>query len=529
MMDRLKARPEEKGSSRIVTREVIDGQSVEVVRRRKRRTHQPKKEKEKRLTRMKRLALFVGLPIVLLVVALVVTTLFRYQSESFRAALSDRVSEMLGFRTEIRRLQVKGVIAATTNILVTGEEGGLLKEAEFGTIKGNFATSSFFSSNWILNNLEIQSGNFLLHAPKGSATAFSPPSHQPEMLMAGLGLSPKPKGIELGLFRITSCDVTWDPEEEEESVPQLIIDSALVSTSNFGPDALLSVRGGQLLLPGWPAMDIEKGEVAMNPGGAEIRAMSLNRKNFGDSQGSARMSGRIGLEAASPSAVTVELKSMELRGLVPEFWISHVRGAVSANLEFRSALGEPGSLQAEGDFSVANAVIGALSSLKQLATYAGEARLTRLEFDTLSGHYRKTALGVEVTELKGEMIGFFRVRGGYAITSKGAISGTLEIGLPEALFNRRTNGKPAFFGPAEDGYCWATTNLKGRNNEPEDDLNPRFEQEAAQRKLRTGEVQLRPATGPPSPLPTANGPAAPAAAAEREKLLEDTFDSLIGE
>jgi len=183
-------------------------------------------------------------------------------------------------------------------------------------------------------------------------------------------------------------------------------------------------------------------------------------------------------------------------------------------------------------------VLGDLSSLKLLASYADEARLTRLEFDTLSGHYRKTPLGVEVTKLEGEVIGLFRVRGNFAISAEGRMSGELEVGLPEALLNRRTEGKPDFFGLAEDGFCWVTTTIEGRNNEPVDDLNPRFEKEAAAMKMRSGNLRLNPDDpAPPVPNPTAPAPEAvrplmpgdPSVSTDREKALEDTFDSLLGE
>ena len=90
MMERLKTRPS-RSNSRVIGVEVVDNQTVEVRKKRKRRSHQPKKAKERRAVLLRKSLLFCLVPLVLFSIAYYFLSKMKYESDSFREKLSDAI------------------------------------------------------------------------------------------------------------------------------------------------------------------------------------------------------------------------------------------------------------------------------------------------------------------------------------------------------------------------------------------------------------------------------------------------------
>ncbi len=527
MMERLKSRPSS-GSSRIVATEEVDGELVEVRRKRKRRTEQPQKARAKKARRTRVLLMLAAAAGVVALVAVYYIARLRYQGDAFRSTISNRISELVGLRTEARSFQVKGLNIGTQKILVKGSETSLLDEAELLQIQVDLKASSWFSGSWDIDNLNVTDARFIIrNPPRGVSIGRHSQLDGREMLMAGLGLSATPETFNVNALRISECDVVWRIRADEV-LDHTFVEDLLVTSTSVGATTKLSFFNGKLALKGWPEFDLDRGSGELKRDALHISELRANRRAYGDGGGTMTASATIGLTGMHEATSLVKLKAIDVRGLIPSYWQDKLLGEIEADLEFRSLLAQPGSLQAEGSFVMTEVVLGGLPSQKRLSVHVQKNQYTRLEFERVTGRFRKSASQTEFTDLQGEIDGLISLRGNVAVDAKGNLAGRLQIGLPEDVLEGCEGGKPSFFGPlSEDGFSWVDVNLSGKRDNLKDDLTKKFEVEKRVRDTKArhsfpdlGTKKLNREEGAGSTSIPKN---------DREKILEDAFEKLIGD
>ncbi len=526
MMDQLRQQQNGGGrdgsSSQPVRVEVIKGedgstQVAEVRRRRKRRSHQPKKIREQRIKMLRRLAVFGVVPLVLLLIGGYMLMLSRVRGEGFRNSASARISELVGADIEFGRFHLRGLNLGTRKAVLTGAPDGLLREGEISALRARLQPSTMLSSDWRLGFVQAVSGSFRFGRPApgagregiGGLSSADREIRRP-FVAAGLGLDSAPKHVDLSGIKVADCDLFWDGRMP---ATEPFVAASNLSTGDFSSPAVgLSLRGGKLAIPTWPEFGIEaiSGDVA---GGVyNIRRSSLLHVG----NGAAALTGKVSARGDGAYQLAVEYSDIELREIIHPYWAKEqLSGRIDGDLQISGALAQAGSLKAEGGFSSRGLVFSG-TVLKRLSLGLGESQLARVQFRNFEGRYRRSAGKMELYDLRGEHPSLLQLRGNIVVhTDDGSLSGRLELGLPDADVSKIEGGKPAFFGPEKDGFSWVTVTLSGLIDEPREDLTPRLER-AREEFLRESGRAL-PGTRIPT-LPTDG---------DGGGALEKTFDELI--
>lgn len=526
MMDRLKSRPSS-GGSRVVSVTTVDGEEREVRKKRKRRSHQPKKAREARVNLLRRGILFGLLPLVLVVIAGWYVMVFRYKGETFRAELSERVSEVIGLKTEVALLDREGFSVGARRILIEGAPGSILKEIELMDNKASLGLGSHFSDDWNIRSLAAQTCRIQLQETGEGVALFNGSAPGMPLALAGLGLNSKPGNFNVQFMRIGECNVIWNPEDEDLE-PHKLVSNALLTASDLGEETHFTVTSGRVSLPEWPEMDIEHGKLLVSKSGIKVDEIRMERESGGDLEGIVKGSGTIGFGPRTATSMNFDFKNLDVRDFLPDYWQDIVIGKVTGSLRFTSELGRTGSTMGEGNFSMPGGVLGNLPSMKQLSTQAGDVNLARIVFDNnLNGKIRISPEGVEIYDIEGKSPGLFEIRGNVNFMATGRVAGEVKIGISDEILRARKGGKPDFFGPRDDEISWTTVILSGKRDALRDDLAPRFEQmdAAFDRQERENATRLV----DPTEQGATVSPQAPPLDESQNKSLENAFDKLIGE
>ena len=490
---------------------------AEVRRRRKRRSHQPKKVKEERVKMIRRVLVFGGIPLGILFVGGYMLMLSRVRGEGFRTGASERISEIIGAEIEFGRFKLSGLNLNSRKAVVVGSSGGLFRDAELVALRTRLNPVTMLSSDWNLGFVQASGGSLRFgsggagtrEAELGAGAALF--GERLHLVAAGIGLDSDPQNIDISGIKIAGCDLFWDGV-----VPAVnpFIAGSNASTGDLSePVVGLSFRGGKLAVPGWPEFGIEAISGDMNKGVYQVRRASLLHIE----DGNLSLKGTVAATGDGEYRFAGEYSNIELREIVHEEWADKLGGEVDGTIEVKGALTRSGSMTAEGEFSVRNMVFSNNKILQRLSLTVGESLLARIQFRTFQGRYRRGADRVEFYELEGEHLSLLRLRGNISVFFDGRLEGSIELGLPEQILVKGEGGKPAMFGAELDGFCWTTVTLGGLIDDPQEDLTARL-QAALQQFIKERDSKL-PGTGIQT-LPNKTAPAG-------GKALEDTFERLL--
>lgn len=486
-MDRLRREREGSGSSgssadsqpvRVEVREGADGtqQVTEVRRKRKRRSHQPKKVKERRLKTLKKALLLGGIPLLIGLVALYALMLSRVKGEGFRTNASERLTELAGVPIELGRFKMSGMGLESRSAKINGSSGSLFNSAEVIGLKSKMQLSTLLSSDWNLDIVHAAaatvrfgrggSGQRVGSAGLGKASANLP---DPQVIhRAGIGLDSDPESINTAGLNIGRVELYWDGNRP---VAQPFIGRSSVSIgdpSSLSP--IVSFTGGELNIPSWPPLTISSISGEMSNGIYKVRRSSLEHRETGLLE----LAGNIDLAREGDVALKGTFSNIAARKIVHPYWSDKLSGIFEGDIEVKGQLRRSGSTAAEGSFTGRNVVFGNNPLMKRLSIGAGDSRLARIEFRSFSGRFRRMGDRIEFYDIQGEHQSMFRFRGKVAVLADGTLEGEFEVGLPLPVLDKMEGGKPVFFGPDIEGFCWSTANIGGLVDEPRDDLSSRM-------------------------------------------------------
>ena len=140
MLDKLRSGEKGNDGKRSVSVEVIEdgeGQQLikEVRKRRRRRTRQPKKIRERRIRLLKRAAVIGSIMGVLLLVGLYALMLFAIRGQRFRSSVSERVSELVQAEVGFGSFRLSGLNLDNSKAVIADIPGSLFDGAEVNYLK----------------------------------------------------------------------------------------------------------------------------------------------------------------------------------------------------------------------------------------------------------------------------------------------------------------------------------------------------------------------------------------------------------
>ena len=524
-MSRLRSQ-RRSSSERTTTVDSPDG-PMEVRRRRKRRTNQPKKaSKTESSPKLRRYALFIGVPLVMLGVGLYLLFQARYESDRFKEGVGQRATEILEAPTSFAQFEVKGLTVKNRRMLITPTPGSILRDADITSLTGRLAPGSMMSSDWNLESVSALHGTLNFQAPRsgGIVSAESGPA---DLQFAGFGLSKKPDFFNIDKLLVGSATFNWIPSKINKPIP--FVYETSVTTSKIGATTDINLSGGRFQIPPrpdfiWPDFKIDSAKMRYTKGRVELEDSTLTHHTIGNMVGEAAVSGGISLDPRLPIAdFTCRFFKMPAESLLHEEFKAHFSGDVDATLQFRANLAKRGSLEVTGDFSVTDGRIANVIPLKSLAALVAEPRMSDVEFHSIKAQYSLAKNVSTVDNIDALAPNLIHITGGYSIQDDGILAGRLRVGMPEKILAEIHGGCPTFFEETDpsNGMRYAQVTLGGTREEPVEDLTTRIE-EAIEKH------QIDSAAPPASSYPTI--PRAPGTGddnSKSKKKAEEAFDKLI--
>jgi|GEM_PF-2741268 len=447
------------------------------------------------------------------IVALGFVNGLRYEGEGFRRDVSDRVSQLTGLETEFAAFQVNGRTLSSGQVQMEKNGDGLVSEINAKVIEGEATLGSFFSDSWQIKPLDIHEIIAVFSPPDGlSAPVASGYSEKQNVSSFGFGLSSKPKTLSVDKVRIKKFNVVWKDDAGESAV----ISEAQLNADVFGGKTTFEGREGTFqwgnLLP-WKIKHVK--------GSARGNELVISRARLSHDKGDELLlKGEMNLSVTGDALFKGTIGKMPLKLIVPEFWKERMTGKINAVFEYNRGFTVDGAPELRGAFELNRIVLRDLPMLDTLAVYAAESAFSFVEIPALKGNFlRKSDGNIVISEFEVQRVGLVRIGGEIKISPEGTLDGILDVGLPDATFDKLRGGRPDFFiTRGDDGFSWAQVALGGTVNQPQEDLTPRL------KKLWTREQQLNVKGGAPDQQ---TRPPRDGGKVSREQQLEDVFDQLI--
>ncbi len=471
MMDRLKTsssgNSDEEGE--LVVR--ADGTQAIRVRKRKRRSSQPVKEQRVRSRRSRILQVSAAM-ILLIAAALAIGSAVIYaNSPPFREGLVRKIYQSTGAaEVDLQMFRMNPKSANANTLTLKWPQGNVLDNLFVRGVRADVFPSSFLGKSMNGEEIIVGEGTLALHIPKPG-----------EPLVAGAATA-EALPIHFNRYRIPKLNLTLgDP-----AAPAI---SLLKAEASFSPNSLngrnqFSLNQGDLVISGWPKMRLNRAFLEFR--GKEIDVVGLRLMDETDNRGVFEFTGT--LLPYSPerlSTLSLQLESFQMGGLTsPAFGklfagrIDSLPTTKSNYLTFYpSDTPSPKLAIAFRSSLTSNMVVTGFPFLVALSQTLEDDWFQRpvFEGEDATGSILREANVVRVENLDFENKGRMALRGHIEMNATQALTGSLQIGVAEAMINTAKAARlKTLFGPEKEGFRWVTLKIGGSATNPTDNFKELF-------------------------------------------------------
>jgi hypothetical protein len=471
MMERLKNRPAEEANQggELVTR--ADGSQAIRVRKRKRRSHQPHKEELKGNRRARMIQVSGALILLLLIVFAAGAAIVFANSAPFREGLVKKIAASSGAAVDLRQFRMNPTSANAGGMILTWPEGNILQDLTLRSIRAEVFPASFLGKSMVGEEVFSSEGTLNLRIPQaGKPLRETPPLAKEALPIRFNRYAVSKFHVMLGnpgapLIRMMNSEGSFYPENPAGR-PQLLLSR------------------GDITISGWPKLRMDRAHIEFRGTDMDVIGMRLRHDN--DTRGSFELRGTIlPYSPDKVSALAVKLESYQLAGITgPDFGrlfsgeIDSVSSATSNQLTFIPGPKPDSSLTVEFSNSITSTFeIKGFPFLSGLSLILDNKWFKQPIFDSdVSGVLRRAKGIVALGDLKIENKDYMAIKGAVAMAADGRLSGTLEVGVTEAMIeSAKVNRLDAMFSPPAGGFRWITLKIGGTAALPTDNFKELFE------------------------------------------------------
>ncbi len=470
MMDRLKnSSSDGPEDGELVTR--ADGTQAIRVRKRKRRSSQPQKEEAQRSRRSRIVQVSLALVLVFVAAFAIGAAVIYANSSPFRKGLEAKISSSSGADIELIQFRMNPKTANAGNLNLKWPAGNALESLTMRGISAEIFPASFLGKSMTGEEITVLDGQLTLRIPRSGEPLRAHP--------ASADLSP----IRFNRYRFPQFHVLMG----EPTAPDLRLfkSEAILDPQSVSGRPQLSLYQGDLAIAGWPKFRVDRAMIEFRGQETDIIVLRVHTETAEgkvDESGSLEVSGTVSpYKADQLSTLDVKLKTFELSGITGPALGKLVSGrvdSVSATksnfLSFRPT-GSPTPVL-DVSFSTtptSGITVQGFPFLFGLSQLLEDKWFNTPEFEVdAKGFIHREKGVVSLRQLEFESKGRMALRGTVAINSNQVLSGTLQVGVAEAMIASSPAGNlrhlNMMFGPPKDGFRWVEIDVSGPASAPVD-------------------------------------------------------------
>lgn len=462
MMDRLKERSTGQPSNgELVTR--ADGSQAIRVRSRKRRSHQPQREGEKRKRRIHAAQLVVGLLSLFVIGGILLAIVLYMNGASYRNKVLTNIRSATGAEGAFTQFRVTPLGASAAELRLSWPQSSVLKEAVLQQVSARLRFNSFLGQPWTGDEMTAARGSVQLGLPAGQ-TAGDAPTH--EAL------------FNFSRFRCADTSLIFGSNAQAAAMVVNGTEVSLYPTGKTGQSELRFNKGKVHFGGNVPELDLDRALVGLS--GNQTNLIGMRLHGPGDILGAVDLSGPI----ASINSNQVTTLDMKTTGVSVEHLVGPDLGhLLSGRIDSRD-LPNTNFISFSPDSPTSHRMVmafqGSAGSRLVLSQFPFLTRLSLLLDDKAykqavldagaSGVLRLDKGVTSVDDLKLDVRNRMAVRGNFSIAADKTLTGRIEVGLP-ALVATNDRRLDAAFGPLKSEMRWIELTVSGTAAAPVDDFD----------------------------------------------------------
>lgn len=408
-----------------------------------------------------------SLLMLLLVALLVVKSTVRswLEGDGFRNWLTERSAALLQSEVELVGLAWQNREVSATSFRATGfQEAGFaqldllgLRAKPEGVIDQRIQIPEI-----TLQSLDLRFGHDRL-PPLASATEGEASTPVPDQVRVPRWLTRfLPTGVQVDEIKVTSANILVERAKGE------VVFALKGLNTTIQPDFSTHLwefagRGGQMLLPGQPALDVD--DLALRWKGSELFVDRCGLGIF--TRGRIDGSGEIRFDKAGLFDLELEISAIDIKDLVEGDWRERLQGTISGPVKIT---GPPGDLRYEGTLEVADAMVQSMGLLDQMARYTKAEQFKHLPLQTARVDFIRQGDRIELRNLVLQSDGLMRIEGSIDLDGE-AIIGHLQAGVTPGTLRWIPGAEQKVFTEDRNGFRWSPLELTGTIHDPKENLS----------------------------------------------------------
>jgi hypothetical protein len=474
MMNRLNGGTSENPEDgELVTR--ADGSQAIRVRKRKRRSTQPHKEQQQRSRRVTIYQISAAL-LALFMVALAFGGALVYANSSpFREKLLRMIGETTGATPDISLFRMNPRTANAGTLSLKWPSGQLLESFNTRGINAEISPTSLFGKAVSGEEVIFAEANLALQIPKLQP---SPPAAE----------GPQESPIAFKRYRTSVFNMTLGPQDAP--LFRLYKSEASLSSNSMAGLPQVRLYRGDLFVTGWPPLRMNRALIEFRSN--EIDLIGLQLLHPTEDRGTLDFSGTISPSKPDRlSNLNVKLGSFPVDGITGPQLGRLISGRIDSMSVAKSNYFS--FLPAENSTPILDISFGvAPTSAIQLQGFPFLFGISQLldedewfekpVFDTdATGVIHRENGIISFRNLNFVSKGRIAVQGDLSMAADKTLSGTLRVGLADAMINK-TSPLKSMVGPQKDGFRWIDLKISGSAASPTDNFKDLYNELSAAKK-----------------------------------------------
>lgn len=464
MMERLTHSPiENPEDGELVIRP--DGSQAIRVRKRKRRSSQPLKEKHKRTRRARIVQVSAAMILVFLAAIIIGGAIIFANSKPFREGLILKVEQSSGATVLLEQFRMNPKTANAASLSLKWPAGNVLESLKLRGLTAEILPASFLGNAMTGEEITIAEATLALQVPQdGQALQNSAIPGDPLPIRFNRYRSP--------LFHLTLGN-------PKAPLIKLFKSEASLNPETVNGHAQMSLYKGDIAIAGWPKLRLDRALIEFHRDEADIIGLRVLHES--DNHGSLELSGTVTpYQADRISSLDVRLASFELSGILGPLLGKVFSGKIdSLPVSTSNFLAFKPSSEASLTLDLAfRASPNSRIEVQEFPFLLGLAQglddpwfLHPVFEGDAQGWIHREGGALTLRDLNFESKGRMALRGEISMDLNQALSGTLQLGVAEAMIaSAKIQRLDSMFGPPKENFRWITLKISGRATAPMDNF-----------------------------------------------------------